>query len=129
MSLEYLSGLKAGAVDLNGHQRSAGDGGRLRGRVYRLGWENGSGRGTVHKSVRCAIVLASLAFASTSFAAAPSALYNKSVVAAWSESRGLKGVDNQTVHRVVSHSMGIYVSGAGRMFMPRATIGVSPSLP
>jgi hypothetical protein len=60
----------------------------------------------------------------TGFAAAPAALLNKSITVTWSESRGMKDVDNRASHRVIHRTMGIYVSGAGRMFTQTSAAAV-----
>jgi len=62
--------------------------------------------------------------AGTGFAAAPAALYNKSIMVTWSESRDMKDVDNRASHRVVHRTMGIYVSAAGRMFTQKSAAAV-----
>jgi hypothetical protein len=56
------------------------------------------------------------------FAAAPSALYNKSITVSWAEARDMKGVDGHARHRVVHHVQGIYVSGNGRLFMQTSRV-------
>jgi hypothetical protein len=59
---------------------------------------------------------------STAFAAAPSALYNKSITVSWAESRTMKGVDGHQIHRVIHHTQGIYVSNNGRLFMQTSRV-------
>lgn len=80
----------------------------------------------MHKFVQSLFATGSLFLvgAGTGFAAAPAALYNKSIMVTWSESRDMKDVNNRASHRVVHRTMGIYVSGAGRMFMQKSAVAV-----
>jgi hypothetical protein len=71
------------------------------------------------------LLLATITFSllsSAGFAAAPSALYNKSVMASWAESWDMTDVEGVSRHRVVHHNMGIYVSSAGRLFMQSSRV-------
>ncbi|HZP75596.1 MAG TPA: hypothetical protein VFB45_05585 [Pseudolabrys sp.] len=50
------------------------------------------------------------------FAAAPPALYNKTISVSYSESKDLRGVDGDTRHRIVHGQIEIFVSSQGRVF-------------
>src|SRR4051812_31504274 len=59
---------------------------------------------------------------SVAFAAAPSALLNKSITASWAESRDMETVDKRAMHRVVHHTIAIYVSNNGRLFIQKSRV-------
>jgi|SRR6185295_18699092 len=76
----------------------------------------------MHRFISLLIATLAATLSASAFAAAPSALYNKSVTASWSEARSMKDVDDRARHRVISHTMGIYVSSNGRVFMQTSRI-------
>lgn len=57
-----------------------------------------------------------------SFAAAPSALFNKSISASWAEARDMETVEKRAMHRVIHHTIAIYVSNNGRLFMMKSRV-------
>ena len=75
-------------------------------------------------SIRLFVAVISLSLAATSaaVAAAPSALFNKSIMASWSEARDMETVEKRAMHRVIHHTVAIYVSNSGRLFIQKSRV-------